>query len=807
MSNISYYKNAYDKQGFKQPITLNSFLLGIKEGKHRTHADRIRQLVKDGAPKPEIRRAKTELPSAAISGVFSYCENDKLTKHSGYIAIDIDADDNPELADNLPWWKNNLAADDYTYSVFESITGTGLCIIVKIDPGYHRESFRGLQQYYLENYEIKVDGQCINEARVRFTSWDPDLVINEDSEVCDMIIEEEPKPEKVNTVESDKLEPLLKYIEDNQIDITASYNDWYYVGMSLATVYGEGGRDYYHRISQFHQNYDHSSTDKKFDNFLTTSMGRLTLGTLCYTLKKYDVPWRDLVPQSKETQAEDQFFYAIKDAEGNIKKDNKGSKIFTIDRVKFIEFLSNNGFCKHYPNDDFEFIRIQKNIVSRVTTTRIQDFVTDYIKAMPEVVYTVKGGDSDEYAQIITKSELLNKLLSGISIFFAEKLLTTLPTVNIIKSPVSRETDYFNFKNGVVKITKGKATMLDYSKIEWHVWDTQIINRNINLDLDQDFEQCQWAQFLKLLSHVTYEAVPHEKDRNIMAQQRLYSIMSITGYLLHSYKDPSNARAVLLMDQNDTENPEGGTGKGLFSKGIAQIKNSVIIDGKNFSFDKEFAWQRIDVDTQIVVMDDVPPKFPFERMFSLVTDGWPIRKLFQKEIYLQPNESPKVLMLNNYVPDGEGNSFERRLISFELGRFFGPDNTPESHFNNILFHDWDADEWNRFDNFMIFCLEYYLNNGIIEAEQITISLRKLEQNVPAEVVEFFNEFIQMKTNGSFFKTSEVLRDLRQECNNFNNLTSKKLGLWIRHFNGSNVAKGKLLPDRNENIRGYKIEKE
>lgn len=809
MSNISYYKNAFDKEGFKQPITLKSFLTGIKEGKHSELAESIRRIVKEGAPAPEVRREKTKLPSAAISGVFSYCENDKLIKHSGFIAIDIDGKENPDVVQNIPWWKNNLAADDYTYAVFQSITGTGLCVIVKIDPAYHRESFRGLQQYYLENYDIRVDTQCINEARVRFTSYDPDLIINEDSETCDMIIEEEPKPEKVNTVESDKLEPLLKYIENNQIDITASYNDWYYVGMSLATVYGEAGRDYYHRVSKFHQNYNYQATDKKFDNFLATSMGRLTLGTLCYTLKKYDVPWRDLVPMpEKNNNQEVNFLKVAYDAKGGIKTDSNGNKIFGIKRGEFINFLHEYGFCKFYPNEAFYFIRVENNIVKKVSSSQIQDFVVSYIKTLPNIVYTQTGGDESKYAEVITNEELNEKLLSGINIYFGEKFLTSLPTIELKSMPVSEKSDYFNFKNGVVKVEIGGPKLIDYKDIDWHVWDTQIINRNIRLDSDPDFEKCQWARFLKLLSDVTYDDSIPEDERSEMTQQRLHSLMTITGYLLHSYKNPANAKAVVLLDQNDTDNPEGGTGKGLFAKGIAQIKNAVIVDGKNFTFDKNFVWQRLDVDTQIVVMDDVNKHFPFERMFSLITEGWPIEKKNKGEIYLSPEESPKIMILNNYVLDGEGASFERRIIPFELGRFFSVDNTPEMHFGNILFYEWDEEEWNLFDHFMIFCLEYYLNKGIIKTKELTVKQRKLEQSMPMEVLEYLEYFCEQKAvKDKFYPTKDMMEEMRLKYDNTKNISSTKFAHSVANFNRYKVGKGWLEKDRVDGIRGYYFRRE
>ena len=63
---------------------------------------------------------------------------------------------------------------------------------------------------------------------------------------------------------------------------------------------------------------------------------------------------------------------------------------------------------------------------------------------------------------------------------------------------------------------------------------------------------------------------------------------STIGYMLHAYKNLSYCPAIILNDEVISDNPEGGTGKGLFINALSQMKKKlVVIDGKAFNFEKE----------------------------------------------------------------------------------------------------------------------------------------------------------------------------------------------------------------------------
>jgi hypothetical protein len=57
----------------------------------------------------------------------------------------------------------------------------------------------------------------------------------------------------------------------------------------------------------------------------------------------------------------------------------------------------------------------------------------------------------------------------------------------------------------------------------------------------------------------------------------------------------------------------------------------------------------------------------------------------------------------------------------------------------MLFEEWDEIEWARFDHFMINCLQYYLENGLVKYELKNLKIRKLRNNTAPEFVQWMDD--------------------------------------------------------------------
>jgi len=133
--------------------------------------------------------SKQEGVESGRNGKISWRTDRGVAEHSGLICIDLDKFEDEET---MLFTKNTLTLDEYVYSVFISPSGEGLKILVKISKEIenHRAYFYGLKEHFNSKY---FDDSCVNESRVCYISYDPDIYINENSIIFKKK-KEQPKP-------------------------------------------------------------------------------------------------------------------------------------------------------------------------------------------------------------------------------------------------------------------------------------------------------------------------------------------------------------------------------------------------------------------------------------------------------------------------------------------------------------------------------------------------------------------------------------------------------------------------------------
>lgn len=136
---------------------------------------------------------KKQVPAVLFSGEFSERNDSAIKTHSGLIVLDFDQLDVDES-------KVLLATDEYVYSCWISPSGNGLKALVKVsNPERHRDHFRSLEKYFLNQYGLVVDASGVNESRACYESYDPDIVINEDSKLFGGLVSDVSERQVVNT--------------------------------------------------------------------------------------------------------------------------------------------------------------------------------------------------------------------------------------------------------------------------------------------------------------------------------------------------------------------------------------------------------------------------------------------------------------------------------------------------------------------------------------------------------------------------------------------------------------------------------
>lgn len=128
----------------------------------------------------EARRFKgSHFPYITPAGVFSYCNDQSLIRHSGVLCMDLDH------IEDVNGVKQRLIADELftTLMAFRSPSGDGLKWFLKIDLTRcnHRQWFDAVRSYLMSMYgltEKQADPSVRNESRACFLCYDPEVYVN-----------------------------------------------------------------------------------------------------------------------------------------------------------------------------------------------------------------------------------------------------------------------------------------------------------------------------------------------------------------------------------------------------------------------------------------------------------------------------------------------------------------------------------------------------------------------------------------------------------------------------------------------------
>lgn len=501
-----------------------------------------------------------------------------------------------------------------------------------------------------------------------------------------------------------------------------NYDDYLRIGFALASL-GEEGRDYFLLIGRDNPKYPEdteTALNKKFDRLLKDYRGDITLGSFFEIAKKYGFEF----PKVR--------FWQIEDGKA------------TIIRNTFIEFLEAEGFGKMYLGKDYIFIQVDNNIVREIIPVNIKDFVLEYVNDF-----------SDTGFRRIVKESLIRNAKT----LFSESTLECLQTVTPYFAEDTKEKALFFFNNCFVQVNGTDIQIKSYEELKDNIWEEQLIKRDFSLATDvSDFE--------KFIKNVC---------RNDLS--RINSLKSAIGYLLHSYKDPTRTKAIIFTDEKLSDSAFGRSGKGVVANAVKELKNVLRIDGKNFRFDKSFPFQSVNPDTQVLFFDDVSKKFGFEKLFSIITEGMTIEKKNKNEYSIPFERTPKIVITTNHSISGSDDSSKARQFVIEFSDFYNARHEPIQDFGKMFFKEWNEAEWNAFDNFMIECCQYYLQNGLKEYDYVNLIKKKLIDETAPEFEEFIKEVpLNIEQN-----KKELFERFEKENEDFGQMKQNTFSRWTKVY--------------------------
>jgi len=753
---ITVYRSLFDSKGVAFYITIDKALERVKIGKSKKLIEEIRK----EKNKEKRNKLKEKCICILFNGEFSARNDNSLVNHSGFCILDFD---NFESEKELKAQKEKLKKDKFTYSVFVSPSGNGLKVLVKIPKCTKEEHplyFNELEKHYNSKY---FDAANKNVSRICYESFDEDIYINKDSLLWDKIEVKEgfKYTERVPTIPVDEegkiISLLLKWWEDNYgyskgernnnlFKLACAFNayginqntsvDFMLTNFDLTeSEINQLNRSAYSKVNEFGTKYFEDS------KAITEVKRKLSNGVSKIEVKE------GLIKRVQPETAE-KIISEIKETIDNfwsVTVNKAGETKVSINNADFKIFLQSKGFFKYYAEKSETpiFVRVKSNVVSNSSVEKIKDFVLDYVEGLK-------------------LWDVWNYLTSSVK-FFRDSYLNMLDSIDLKMLQDTKDKSFIYYSNGVIEVTKTEITLIDYVDIEGYIWENQIINREFKKTekIDNDFKD--------LVSKVS------DNDK-----ARRESLEHTIGYLMHSFKDKTDQKAIILNDQEINDDPNGGSGKSLMLTAIGYFKKIVKIDGKSFDPSRsDFVYQRVDIDTQTLAFDDVKKNFNFENLFSLITEGITVNRKNKDEIFIPFERSPKVIITTNYVIDGAGNSHDRRRHEIEFNQYFNGKHTPLDEYGKLLFDEWNAQEWDNFDNYMIDNLQRFLINGLTNTVSINADVKRFIQSTTKDFYDWIEDG-NLKPNVKYYNT-EKKDEFIKEYKEFDKLSGRAFMLWVKKW--------------------------
>jgi len=772
--NISVFKSLFNSKETPYTQDVVDVYNRIKEG-YPELINKITALRAMEEDDPAYSSLKNSLRAIMFNGTFNERNDNGLIEHSGLCILDFDDYPSSKV---MKAEKARLMECPNVFMIFVSPSGKGLKCVIKIpasDKFTHKRRFKAFQEFIDSDY---FDASSCNVSRVCFESYDPTAYINLSAEVFDLMEEEkghssfERVPVLPMTNEANIIENIMKF---NHGDISGGRNNWVF---KVANCFCEYGISENTAKLYLHQYSAKDFTQGEINTCVGSAYKNPNKGTKYFEDKETILKVRSKLKEGISPGDISKQLDIKPDVVEDVKKDVANSedvfwsisdkKVVSVDPMRYRDFLYKYGFNKYYPerSEKPTFVRVIENKVNLSSVDQVKDFVLAYLMKQKQV-------DVWNYC---SKSPYL----------FTDGHLSMLEPIGLMMLQDTKDVSFIPYRNGVVKITKDKIDIVPYIDIDGYIWDRQIIDRDYKptKSIENDFKS--------FVSKVSADD-----------EQRVNALETTLGYLLHTYKDKTDQKAIIFNDQEIDDNPNGGSGKSLVLTAIGKIRNIVKIDGKAFNPQKsDFVYQRVNLDSQILAFDDVKKNFDFEQLFSLISEGITVNRKNKDEIFIPFERSPKIVITTNYVISGAGGSHDRRRHEIEFNQYFNAQRNPLDEYGRLLFDSWSVVDWLVFDNYMISNLQKFLSMGLVKAVAINANDKRF---ISATNKEFYDYAIEGNiTLDAMHYNNTSIQDFQTFTGGWHDLNTQKYLKWVNEyckFKGYNLKK-----DRNVGGRYFIITK-
>jgi hypothetical protein len=475
-----------------------------------------------------------------------------------------------------------------------------------------------------------------------------------------------------------------------------------------------------------------------------------------------------------------EFWYEVTVNEG---RDNERTEI-QIDYTRFIDFLHQNGFGLLCYAKQVEIIRVVNHVVS---PTLEKGNLNLTIKQF--VLWNLRQWCEENVLEVMLKRH---------STFFSTAFLTALKPLDIRFYHDTPDRCCLFFTNGFVTVRREASeatppkipvTFQPYDQLQEYIWEALIQDHAYQGHYHPEplKKPDQDAVFTSFLFYCAMEFNgKYGNDYDIVSADitNFMAFQYTFGYLVHNYKDRANVRAVICVD-NDVSLGEanGRRGKSLFGEALKYLRKVTVEDGRNIKVENnQFAFQTVELDSNILLIDDVRSGFDFSALYNCITGDWSIERKRESRLLLGFEDAPKILITTNYAILGEGDSHQARWFILPFVRYFHAGYTPLHEFKQRFFLDWDEAEWQRFFDAVIECLRVYFKaEQPILADLATYRKHKLTASMPAEYLNYFEEHFDPEHFPVEVHKDDFFEGFRARYPMFEKLTRNKFTGYLKTY--------------------------
>ncbi len=446
-------------------------------------------------------------------------------------------------------------------------------------------------------------------------------------------------------------------------------------------------------------------------------------------------------------------FYRIKWKHDKDSDENTFQGII-IEKIQFLEKLKSFGFYIYEIGvDHIKYVLIKDNVVTEISRRNMMNIFLKWVKQLPTY-------EHEEQSFSITANQVEKKIIDSLEILFKPIYLGLLePPVPIKMKEDEIDCKFFFFKNGFVKVGAKKTEFLDYSKLNSMIWTNQILKRIYE---KSDQKESVFEKFCKRVAGYRHESdadFDPESYSQEEFEQRYESLKTIIGYNLHNFSEGKRF-ATIFTDSaiGDDGEANGRTGKTLFSKALGQILNTdnestvyCEISGRKFKLDDKHRYEKCNLDTKLIHLNDMFNHFNLENIFTDITEGVESKRMYQSPIYI----NPKIVISTNKTIKIDGESSLDRVVQFEFSSFFNSKLSPLDYYGHWFFRDWDQKEWHRFDDFIISCCQVYFEKGLVKPKEINLKRRSIIDHTNLDFIRWLEDKLPDK-NPEVAITDQIL---------------------------------------------------